>query len=213
MRILKEIGIGLVKIALSVVILVELTAAVVFFEYTIFIVNTYDDKVAAAYEDGYDYGNTQTFDLGYKEAHARAYNRGYEKGYEIGLETGSNEEATALVELRNPTYEEMRKLLIQDKTDLNTFVKGEYVCSDFSAQLNNNAEANGIRAAYVRIRSKKWGHAIVAFETIDRGLVFIEPQSDSEVELIIGEPYPWQSVGAISPLTSYDPITAIQIIW
>jgi len=117
------------------------------------------------------------------------------------------------VEHYNPTHKEMKEFLASDKTDSNSFISGEYVCSDFAAQVNSNAEASGIRAAYVRIRSKEWGHAVVAFETVDRGLIFIEPQSDRKVELVIGEPFPWYLVGAISPLSSYDPIVEIQIIW
>ena len=67
--------------------------------------------------------------------------------------------------------------------------------------------------AYVRIRAEKWGHALVAFETVDRGLIFIEPQSDREVKLVIGESFPWYSVGAVSALSPYDPLVEIQIIW
>ena len=213
MRVLKEIGISLVKIVLGVVILIEVIAAVIFLDYTGVIARVYDDKVVAAYEDGYDDGNAQTYDIGYYEAYGKAYDRGYDKGYKIGLESGSKEEVASRVELRNPTHKEMREFLIRDKTDASPFITGSYVCSDFAAEVNHNAEASGIRVAYVRIRSEKWGHAVVAFETVDRGLVFIEPQSDKEVKLVIGESFPWSSVGAVSPLTSYDPVTEIQIIW
>ena len=213
MRVLKEIGIALAKIVLGVVILIEVITAVILLDYTSVIARVYDDKVTAAYEDGYDDGSDQTYDIGYWEASVKAYDRGYDKGYEIGLESGSKEGVATQVKLRNPTYKEMREFLTRDKTDSNSFISGEYVCSDFAAQLNNNAEANGIRAAYVRIRSEKWGHAVVAFETVDRGLVFIEPQSDTGLELVVGEPFPWYSVGAISPLTSFDLVTEIQIIW
>jgi hypothetical protein len=107
----------------------------------------------------------------------------------------------------------MKEFLAHDMTDSNPFIRGEYVCFDFSAELNNNAEANGIRAAYVRIRAKEWGHAVVAFETVDRGLVFVEPQSDEDVSLVTGEPYPWQQVGANRPMNYDDAVVEIQIIW
>ena len=210
---LKETAIAIARIVLGVVVLIEGLIALFFIAYTSTIGGTYSDKITAAYEDSYDNGYAQTYDVSYQEAYGEAYNKGYDKGYEIGLETGSKAGVATRVELYNPTHKEMREFLARDKTDSNPFIKGEYVCFDFAAELNNNAEAEGIRAAYVRIRSKKWGHAVVAFETVDRGLIFIEPQSDKEAGLVIGEPFPWYSVGAISPLTSYDPITEIQIIW
>ena len=210
---LKEMAIAIARIVLGVVVLIEGLIALVFIAYTSTIGGTYSDKITAAYEDSYDNGYAQTYDVGYQEAYGEAYDKGYDKGYEIGLETGSKAGVATRVELYNPTHKEMREFLARDKTDSNPFVIGEYVCSDFAAQLNNNAEADGIRVAYVRIRSKEWGHAVVAFETVDRGLIFIEPQSDREVGLVIGEPFPWYLVGAISPMSSYDPIVEIQIIW
>ena len=213
MRELKEIAIAIARIVLGMIVLIEGLTALVFINYTSSIGGIYSDKIAAAYEDRYDNGYAQTYDVGYQEAYSEAHDKGYDKGYEIGLETGSKEGVTRMAELSNPTYKEMREFLTHDKTDSNPFVVGEYVCSDFAAELNNNAEANGIRAAYVRIRSKKWGHAVVAFETVDRGLIFIEPRSDMEVELVIGEPYRWYSVGVTTGVTSYDPVTEIEIIW
>jgi len=210
---LKEIAIAIARIVLGMVVLIEGLIALAFIDYAGTIGSTYSDKIAAAYEDSYDNGYAQTYDVGYQEAYGEAYDKGYDKGYEIGLEAGSKEGVATRVELCNPTHKGMREFLARDETDSNPYVAGEYNCVDFSAQLSNNAEANGIRVAYVRIRAEEWGHVLVAFETADRGLVFIEPQSDREVKLVIGEPFPWYLVGAISPLTSYDPITEIQIMW
>ena len=210
---LKEIGIAIARIVLGMVVLIEGFTVVIFIQNISGTSGIYSDKVAAAYEDSYDNGHIQTYDVGYQEAYGEAYDRGYDKGYGIGLEAGSKEGVATRVELRNPTHKEMREFLARDETDSNPYITGEYNCSDFAAQLNNNAEANGIRVAYVRSRSKKWGHALVAFETVDSGLIFIEPQSDSAVKLVTGEPYPWYSVGAISPLGYFDHIVEIQIIW
>ena len=211
---LKEITIAIARIILGMVVLIEGLTALVFIEYTGTTGSTYSDKIAAAYEDSYDNGYAQTYDVGYHEAYyGEAYDKGYDKGYEIGLEAGSKEGVATRVELRNPTHEEMREFLARDETDANPYVAGEYNCVDFSAQVSNNAEANGIRVAYVRIRAKEWGHVLVAFETVDRGLIFIEPQSDREVELVIGEPFPWYQVGARRTRDYDDPIVKIQIIW
>ncbi|MFC1984151.1 hypothetical protein ACFLVO_03980 [Chloroflexota bacterium] len=210
---LKEYAIALARIVLGMIILIEVIIALVFLHYTTMIGGFYGDKIDTAYDDSYDNGYTQTYDVVYQKAYSEAHDKGYEKGYEIGLETGSNKGLIRITALRNPTHKEMREFLANDETDSCSFAAGEYVCSDFAAQVNNNAETGGIRAAYVRIRSKEWGHAVVAFETVDRGLIFIEPQSDKQIELVIGKPFPWYLVGAVSPLTSYDPITEIEIIW
>lgn len=211
----KEISLA-VAIGRVVLGLIAMLAGLVLLDILVYLAaigSTYDVTVAAAYNEGYDQGYTQTYEVGYQEAHGEAYEKGYEKGHEISLESDSGEQVSSLVGLRNPTRNELKEFLAADKTDSNEFISGEYVCFDFAAELNNNAEANGIRAAYVRIRAKEWAHAVVAFETVDRGLIFIEPQSDTEIELVIGRPYPWWMAGASSPLRYTDVIEEIQIIW
>jgi len=201
------------RVLLAMIVLVGGLIALDVFVYLAGVGSTFDVKVANAFSDGYDQGYAQTYEVGYQEAHGEAYEKGYKKGYEVSLESDSSEEVGRWVGLRNPTYKELREFLADDKTDSKSFISGEYVCFDFAAELNNNADAKGIRAAYVRLRSKEWAHAVVAFETVDRGLVFIEPQSDTEVELAIGRIYPWWQVGAVSPLRYADAIEEIQIIW
>ena len=213
MRELKEIAIALIRMVLGIVVLLGALIVLDLGVYISFTGSTSPEKISAAYDDGYDRGYTETYKDSYQEAYGEAYDEGYDRGYEIGLGSGSKEGAATLVELHNPTYKELLEFLARDRTDSNLFIGGEYVCFDFAAALNNNAEANGIRAAYVRIRSKEWGHAVVAFETVDRGLVFIEPQSDKEVAPVIGEPYPWQRAGAVESRHRDDAIVEIQIIW
>lgn len=212
---LREISlvVALGRVLLAIVALLGGLIVLDVFVYLTGMGSTFDVKVATAFSDGYDQGYTQTYDVGYQEAHSEAYEKGYKKGYEVSLESELGEEVGSWVGLRNPTYKELREFLADDKTDSKSFISGEYVCFDFAAELNNNADAKGIRAAYVRLRSKEWAHAVVAFETVDRGLVFIEPQSDAEIELAVGKIYPWWQVGAISPLRYADAIEEIQIIW
>ncbi len=169
-------------------------------------------SIVAAYEDGYGEGYLQTYDSGYQSAYGGSYTKGYEKGLEVGLEIGSGEEVTTLVEVHNPTYQELREFLEHDKTDANPYIRGVYMCADFAADLNNNAEHQGIRAAYVTVRARTWGHALVAFETVDRGLVFVEPISDTYVKVEVGEVYRWLSGGVGS--TGYgDTVIGIELIW
>jgi hypothetical protein len=54
------------------------------------------------------------------------------------------------------------------------------VCADYAEIVHNNAEVLGIRSAYVTITFEDGsGHALNAFNTIDRGLIFIDCVGES----------------------------------
>jgi hypothetical protein len=114
----------------------------------------------------------------------------------------------------NPKWVELLDFLQEDKTDENTYVPDVYVCRHFARDLHNNAELAGIRAAYVAVKLPGAAHALNAFKTTDRGLVFIDcnglPASqsgpsncDKTVDVRLGEHYipeslfPESSWGAI----------------
>ena len=209
---LKEITIAVARIVLVIVVLIGRLIALIFIVYISVEVGIYSDTMAVAYRDSYEAGFAQTYDISYQEAYSEAYDKGYDKGYEIGLGTGSKAGVATRVELYNPTHKELREFLAGDWTDAKPFISGEYVSFDFAAELNNNAEANGIRAAFVMVIFPERRHGIVAFETIGDGLIFIEPQSDKEARLVIGKPY-WPSVGERRPRDYDDTVVEFQIIW
>ncbi len=66
--------------------------------------------------------------------------------------------------------------LLEDDTDGCPYLQGELMCGTFAEMLHNNAEAAGIRAAWVSIDmlGQEIGHALNAFLTTDRGVVFID---------------------------------------
>jgi hypothetical protein len=120
--------------------------------------------------------------------------------------------------LMDPGYQEMQDFLTQDMTSEREYVEGEYVCVDFAADVKANAARRGIRCAYVVIEYRgETGHTIIAFDTTDEGLVFIEPQFDWEVEPEIGERY----YQCVTPPSGYymtkpgydDTIARIIVIW
>ena len=74
----------------------------------------------------------------------------------------------------NPTWNQLRNFLLKDKTDEKAYVSGVYMCGDFASDVHNNAERAGIRAAYVAVDLPGGYHALNAFKTTDRGLVFID---------------------------------------
>jgi TolA-binding protein len=80
---------------------------------------------------------------------------------------------------RNPTWQQLEAFLQEDKTDKKIYVKGTYECGNYAQDLHNIAEAKGIRSAWVAIQFVKGeGHALTAFRTVDRGLVYIDVTGD-----------------------------------
>ena len=78
---------------------------------------------------------------------------------------------------KNPTWKELEDFLREDKTDKNLYVPDVYVCGGFARDVHNNAEARGIRAAFVVVHFQDEtidSHALNAFKTVDKGLVYID---------------------------------------
>jgi hypothetical protein len=108
------------------------------------------------------------------------------------------------------------------------------ICADFAERLHNDAELAGIRCAYVSIDlsgypdpyhygiSSNTGHALDAFQTVDRGLVYVDDTNSpgptrnvTTVNVVVGQAYipillfndaGWQS-------TSMGTVIDIEIIW
>ena len=158
------------------------------------------------FREGTQAGNQASYDQGHQDGQEEGYDAGYNSGYETGLrETGQG------FDLHNPTYQEMKDFLEQDNTDSNEFVEDSYVCTDFSATINNHAEAQGIRCAVVYLIYPEAGHTIIAFDTIDKGLIYIEPQFDHEVKIEIGKHY--STLNDYSPPNVDDRIQRFLVIW
>ena len=123
-------------------------------------------------------------------------------------------------ELHDPTYNEVANFIASDTTDEIPYDGETFDCEQFSQLVNNNSENQGIRCAYVILyfNDTNTGHAIVGFNTTDRGMVYIEPQSDEWVEnLEVGNDY-WTD--CIVPNGDYyyedapnDTIKEILVFW
>lgn len=76
----------------------------------------------------------------------------------------------------NPSYEELIDFIKIDKTDEIEYVKGVYTCGDYAETLHNNAEKAGIKAAWISVDfyEDNESHALNAFETKDRGVVYVD---------------------------------------
>ncbi len=119
--------------------------------------------------------------------------------------------------LYDPTFQEALGFMEQDRTDANEYVEDDYVCSHFAADVNRNAERDGLRCALVDIRFPASAHAAIAFDTIDQGLVYFDPITDERVRPDIGKHY-WK---CIEPKPGYfyekpdfdDTIEDIVVVW
>jgi len=128
---------------------------------------------------------------GSDRGHRVGYQAGYTLGYQEANDAAWDEAREQYVFLRDPSYEEMRQFLESDDTDKNEWTWPDYVCMHFARDVKQAATAAGIRCAFVYIDydEMKWSHFLVAFETADKGLVFIEPQTDKEMRVEPGEEY------------------------
>jgi hypothetical protein len=88
--------------------------------------------------------------------------------------------STPTIVYRPVTWVELVSFISDDHTNWNEFNVNKYNCMDFSIDLVENATKQKIKAWIVSVMfyGEEVGHAFVAFETTDRGIVFIEPQAD-----------------------------------
>ena len=120
--------------------------------------------------------------------------------------------------IKDPSYNDMLRFLEEDDTDKAEYIEDEYECIEFTTDLCNRAEEKGIRCAYVSVRFPDGrGHAIVAFNTIDKDLIYIEPQYDDLVNIVIGKPFykcvvPKEGVTYVKP-SHDDTILEVLVAW
>jgi len=84
----------------------------------------------------------------------------------------------------DPTWEQVVAFLKSDRTDEMDYVEGDFMCGSFAQDVHNNAEKAGIRAAWVGIdlAGEPVGHAVNAFNTTDRGLIFTDSTGRTALE-------------------------------
>ncbi|MBA7485920.1 hypothetical protein ES707_21472 [subsurface metagenome] len=101
------------------------------------------------------------------------------------------------IALKNPTFQELKDFILSDPTSHNEFILNQYECRHFATDVNNNAEAEGLRAAFVLLGYDRGQHAVIAFDTVDRGLVYIEPQTDAAIHPEVGGKYQGKEIKEI----------------
>jgi septal ring factor EnvC (AmiA/AmiB activator) len=117
----------------------------------------------------------------------------------------------------DPTSAAMQAFLKADTTDSKPYITGSYVCWNYAADVIANAAKQHIRCGFVYVEFPGSAHAVVAFNTTDKGLIYIEPQSDEVVQLKVGVHYYLSIIptpGYHYAQPSYDDTVKIfDIIW
>lgn len=83
---------------------------------------------------------------------------------------------TENVSATDTTWKELKSFLLLEKTDEIPYIENFFECASFAEEVHNNAEARGIRSAFVALffSDEFTGHALNAFHTTDKGLVYID---------------------------------------
>jgi len=107
--------------------------------------------------------------------------------------------------LRNPTWAELVYFLEQDDTNTKVYKADVFDCSGFAITLRDRALRYGFRSAYIEIAFvDDTAHAVTAFQTSDKGLVYVDDtgnESGTGKDCIgyvqVGKPYGAISLGGV----------------
>lgn len=158
---------------------------------------------------GYSTGSIEGYRKGEREGYDLGHSEGQDEGWDIGYIQGLDDGAGRGWTLRDPSYSEMQSFLRRDRTDQKRYVKTTFNCENFALETKYNAMNEGYFCYYVAIDFEDGGHALIAFNTTDRGLKYVEPQDDNIMKLKIGEKY-WPR--AEYRVTYDDTVTSIKLI-
>ncbi len=77
---------------------------------------------------------------------------------------------------KDVSFAALKSFILSDPTSEKPYLEGVADCVDFAEEVHNDAEQAGIKAAFVCIsfEGEQVGHALDAFETTDKGLVYID---------------------------------------
>lgn len=116
--------------------------------------------------------------------------------------------------LREPTWAELSALIKNDDGDTKSYKRDRYNCEDFALALRDVARDAGFEAAYVSLNyeNSNAGHAVVAFLTLDHGLIYVEPQHDQIGFVEIGKPFGTIPMEAVKPKYLACPKETIRLL-
>lgn len=144
-------------------------------------------------------------DDSYRAGYASGFEAGKLEGYNVGFVNGSAASVDAGFNIRDPTYSEVISFISGDKTDEHTYNFNSYNCFHFCRDIKAAAFNQGLKAGFVYIEFSNGAHSIVCFNTVDRGLVYVEPQTDSIVSLAAGGDYEF--------IEEPNTVISVTVIW
>lgn len=159
-----------------------------------------DVGIDEGYADGYTQGKTDGLDelnkkvsdsyregksIGLEEGNASGYLIGYDKGHESGFSEGFS---TTGYQVRDITKSELLKFLKNDKTDKIEHNE-TFDCENYAAVLKQNAFNKGYQCYIVLIEFEESAHVLNAFNTTDKGFLYVEPQTDDIVDVRLHSSY------------------------
>ena len=106
--------------------------------------------------------------------------------------------------------------ILSDQTDKNEYILDLFVCSNFAEMLHNNAEDAGIRCAWVEVdfSDNDWSHSANAFNTTDKGMIFIDcTQYDMYVDAWPEQEYKCYDLVDNHSYISAGNISEIKLFW
>jgi uncharacterized protein with PQ loop repeat len=107
------------------------------------------------------------------------------------------------------SWVQLVRFIEDDHTNFRAYDANHYICLDFAIDLVANAAKKAIKAWVVGVdfSNGEVGHAFTAFETTDRGVVFIEPQTDVPyIKPVVGHPLcdGWTGTDCMGTISKID---------
>lgn len=114
----------------------------------------------------------------------------------------------------NPSYNQVIAFLKSDTTDQVPYDLNKFTCGDYAECVQHNAENMGYKCGWVFIELDDGNHACNAFNTTDRGLVFVDCTTfDSIVDVTDGsvyKPIPLTKLLGYNSGVSADPMGVVK---
>jgi len=89
-----------------------------------------------------------------------------------------------------PETQKIKEFLRKDRTSRMNYDEFSFNCVDFTQMMINNLFEQNIRACYTYIEFNNGAHAVVAINTSDNGVIYVEPQDDYIIySMEVGDDY------------------------
>lgn len=117
---------------------------------------------------------------------------------------------------KDPTYAQVVSFIYMDTTDQKVYDEATWVCADYAETVHNDAESMGIKCAWVEVNfvDGSADHACNAFQTVDRGMIYIDcTEDDKVVELVQGANYTLKSLYSTTEYYEMPVVSQFKVFW